>query len=350
MPQDSDRETLMGSFRLHTACRLARKLYVDNQPRPDLSADYEAVQAWQFAPSIYSGIEQALKQIILLKASRDEGDGFDRDAVLAGLRKGEYGHNIGSLFERLKWCANGCQSENGCRSAGKCESQGGFLRAREHIESHYREHASLWDNFYDRPLPSTAEEFIGHISDGKDGYTKWRYLLIEPEPVPMLSLWTMLEIWHGACCHIKTHMEHEHRGPDGCFSLSARLRRFFDRLRPQFDSEGQEWAAWLGSQEDPLPAWIGLLAAADRGAIHEIDMPPIRRSSLADTAQYAIRSWRNWPKSDLRPSRRGRPRIAPCADRGPPGPWSARTRPPCCMPSGAQTSSSRGTAPKGPSR
>jgi hypothetical protein len=182
-----------------------------------------------------------------------------------------------------------------------CQSQSAFLCAREHIEHHYREHASLWNNCFVQPLPDTAEEFIHHISDGRDGYMKWRYLLIEPERVPMLSLWTMLEIWHGACCHIMAHMENRMGGPRSCYSLSSRLNWFFDDLRPEFNSEGHEWVVWLSSQRNPLPAWIDLLVAADRDALHEVDMPPIRRGSLVETAQDALRQMEELAKVDLSP-------------------------------------------------
>lgn len=291
----------MESFKLHQACALTRRLYVDNQPKPDLSADFEAVQAWLFAPTIYSGIEQALKQIILLKASRDEGDSFDRDALLADLKGRKYGHNISNLFKRLNWCAAGCHGENGCQSTVGCQSQSTFLCAREHIEHHYREHASLWSNCFVQPLHSTAEEFIRHISDGRDGYIKWRYLLIEPEHVPMLSLWTMLEIWHGACCHIMTHMEDRMGGPRSCYSLSSRLNWFFDDLWPKVGSGGLEWASWRNSQSNPLPVWVEMLVAADRGALHEIDMPPISRDSLEETAQDALRQLEELAQTDSSP-------------------------------------------------
>ena len=288
----------MESFKLYEACKLTRRLYVDNQPKPDLAADYRAVQAWLFAPTIYSGIEQTLKQIVLLKASRDDGDSFNREACLADLRSRKYGHNINNLFNRLKWCANGCHSENGCQSTMGCQSQSTFLSAREHIEHHYREHASLWNNCLGKPLHSTAGNFIHHISDGGDGYMKWRYLLLEPESVPMLNLWTMLEIWHGACCHIMTHMEGKMGGPSSCYSLSSRLRWFFNDMWPQLTSEGHEWAAWLSSLENPLPSWIDLLVAADRDALHEVDMPPIRRSSLEDVAQDALRQMEDLTQID----------------------------------------------------
>ena len=291
----------MESFKLYEACKLTRRLYVDNQPKPDLAADYEAVQAWLFAPTIYSGIEQALKQIILLKASRDGDDSFDREACLSDLRSRKYGHNIGNLFNRLKWWANGCHSENGCQSTVECQSQSTFLNAREHIEHHYREHASLWNNCLVKPLHNTAEEFIQHISDGGDGYMKWRYLLIEPERVPMLSQWTMLEIWHGACCHIMTHMEGMMGGPNSCCSLSSRLNWFFDDLWPIVGSEGHEWAAWRNSHNNPLPYWIDLLVAADRDALHEIEMLPIRRGSLEETAQDALRQMEDLAQIDPSP-------------------------------------------------
>ena len=301
MSQSGSRETLMESMKLYEACNLTRRLYADNQPKPDMIPDYEAVQAWLFAPSIYSGIEQALKQIILLKAFRDQGDSFDREALLGDLSSRKYGHNISNLFERLNWCADGCHGENGCQSAADCQSQSIFLCAREHIEHHYREHVSLWNIYLVQPLHSTAEEFILHISDGKDGYMKWRYLLIEPQRVPMLNLWTMLEIWHGACCHIMRHMENKRRGSSGCYSLSSRLNWFFDALRPEFNSEGHEWVAWLSSQENPLPSWIDLLVAADRDALDEIDMPPIRRSSLVETAQDALRQMEELAQIDPSP-------------------------------------------------
>ena len=130
---------------------------------------------------------------------------------------------------------------------------------------------------------------------------KWRYLLIEPETVPMLSLWTMLEIWHGACCHIMTHMENIKGGPSSCYSLSSRLNWFFNDLWPRFNSEGHEWASWLSTQTNPLPSWIELLVAADRDALYEVNMPSIRRGSLEETAQNALRQMEELAQIDPSP-------------------------------------------------
>ena len=85
---------------------------------------------------------------------------------------------------------------------------------------------------------------------------KWRYMLIEPERVPMLSLWTMLEIWHGACCHIMTHMEGMMGGPNSCYSLSSRLNWFFDSLWPIVGSEVM--SGQPGETHTTTPFHIGL--------------------------------------------------------------------------------------------
>ena len=45
--------------------------------------------------------------------------------------------------------------------------------------------------------------------------------------------------------------------------------------------------------QQPLPYWIDLLVAADRDALHEIEMSPIRRGSLEETAQMRSGRWKN---------------------------------------------------------
>ena len=52
-------------FRLDRACKLTRDLVAKNPLTPDYSSDYMVVQGWPFIIALYSGVEQALKMLLL---------------------------------------------------------------------------------------------------------------------------------------------------------------------------------------------------------------------------------------------------------------------------------------------
>ena len=52
-------------FKIDRACAITRELVAKNPLTPDYSPDHMAVQGWPFAVALYSGVEQALKMLLL---------------------------------------------------------------------------------------------------------------------------------------------------------------------------------------------------------------------------------------------------------------------------------------------
>ena len=113
-------------FKLDRACEITRDLVAKNPLTPDYSSDYMVVQGWPFVVALYSGLEQALKMLLLAQP--------DARLTLDDLRKHPYRHNLETLFAALP------------------------PDDREHIELHFREHWSLYE--YDTPG-------AGHLRSGR---------------------------------------------------------------------------------------------------------------------------------------------------------------------------------------
>lgn len=155
------------------ACRITRRLIAANPLKRDHSGEYEALQAWPFVTALYSGMEQALKLLLLMPE--------DSKFTLKKLKDREYGHNLTRLHAELP------------------------REDREHIELHFAEHWSLYEFGQFAPEIEPAQDFIGHINGrAQEGSLMWRYNLLDPAvEKPSTNLWTMSEIWHAACCRIK---------------------------------------------------------------------------------------------------------------------------------------------------
>ena len=254
-------------YRMLEACQLNRGLIARNPVKEDLSGEYEALQAWALVVPLYSGIEQALKMLLLTPADPRFALNNNEEGKL-NLKGKRYGHNLRNLYAEL-------EDED-----------------REHVELHFREHWS----FYDYRLPkgvviNSAEDFIVHINGGNPPKgLGWRYFLVEDTEVPSTNLWTMSEIWDALCCRIKAKVLDK---PDGCFRLSRRLSCIFERLvtgrAVPYDGLLEEFNRWVALKNgDCLAAWIDLLVKASRDAMHEVQAPDRLRRDLADMARRAI--------------------------------------------------------------
>ena len=225
-------------------------------------ADYEALQAWPLVTAHYSGIEQALKGLLLTPTTPR--------FTLDELRSREFGngHDLARFYDELD------------------------ERDREHIERHFREHWTL----YDYALPEgvvidTAEDFIVHLNGGRPSRgLSWRYFLIDASvQLPSTNLGAMSEVWDAICCCIGRAS-----GRQGCSSLRQRLVAEFSRVitgRPTpYDGYCDDRDAWLAYRNgDHLAAWVDLLVQGSRGAIHEVRTPDRLRSELASLAEAAIK-------------------------------------------------------------
>ena len=255
--------TALSWFKLDRACAITRDLVAKNPLTPDYSPDYMAVQGWPFVVALYSGVEQALKMLLLAQP--------DPQFALDDLKKEPYRHNLASLFAVLP-------SDD-----------------RQHIELHFREHWSLYEYNTHGQVIRTAEDFIVHINSGgkQGGAVSWRYVLVEETmEIPAMSLWTMCEIWRAVCCRVKTKAL-DRQGD--CSRLSRMMAFKFGRLvlntipvpYDEFTDEVNEWIVHKDGHQ--LAAWIDLFAKASHNALHEVQAPARLRPELAKMANRALK-------------------------------------------------------------
>ena len=249
-------------FRLDRACRITRDLVAKNPLTPDYSRDYMAVQGWPFVIALYSGVEQALKMLLLAQPNPQ----FKLD----DLKRRPFMHNLEKLYEKLP-------SDD-----------------REHIELHFREHWSLYEYDTGGQVICTAEDFIAHVNRGGDqgGAVSWRYVLVdETVTLPAMSLWTMCEIWRAVCCRVKTKAL-DRQGD--CSRLSRMLAFSFGHLILRtipvpYDEFTDEVNKWITHKDgDQLAAWVDLFAKASRNAVGEVQATERLRSELAVMALKAL--------------------------------------------------------------
>lgn len=254
-------------FRILEACRISRDLVARNPVKPDLFREYEAVQAWALVMPLYSGIEQALK-MLLLTPTDPRFALHDNEEGKHNLKTGKYGHDLQNLYAEL-------EDDD-----------------REHIELHFREHWSLHDYKLEKGVViDSAEDFIVHINGGNPSRgLAWRYFLVEDTKVPSTNLWTMSEVWDALCCRIEAAVLDKR---DDCFRLSRRLAFRFERLVTgrvvPYNGYRDELHNWVAlNNGDWVAAWIDLLVNASRGAMHEVQAPDRLRLELAEMARGAI--------------------------------------------------------------
>lgn len=249
------------------ARRITGGLLIENPVESDPSADYVAVQAWPLVIALYTGIEQALKMLLLTPPSPR----FSREE----LKSPKFGHNLKKLYSKIE------------------------TADRDHIELHFREHRSLHDYRTPGFTLETAEQFIAHINGTKtphptgkkqSGAVSWRYILLDGiEEVPRTSLWTMYETWGAICCCIRREVLDN---PDDCFRLSQRLvRECKDLLVPQpYDEFVDDLNSWVAQGDGSLlAAWTDLLVKANIGTLHEVRTPDRLRPELMRMANRALK-------------------------------------------------------------
>lgn len=240
---------------VESACEITRKLVAKNPVEPDHFGDYEAVQAWPFVTSLYSGIEQALKLLLLFPPA---------DFTLEQLATRRYGHDLVALYAEL----------------------GADYQA--HIEQHFREHRSLHD-YIPEELATSAEGFIEHLNGGSPSRgLSWRYFLIDRSvQVPTTGLWTMSEIWDAICCCIGSAS-----GQTGCTRLRARLGHRLLRLttgRPiTYEGLVDDLNNWTAQHGDLLTAWVDLLVKVDHNILDQVEAPHRLRNELTARAHEAL--------------------------------------------------------------
>ena len=218
----SKEEYYRPAWRISDAIGLLEEAY--NRSRgvvPDGAPDYEGVQAWMWVPSLYSAIEQGFKLLIQV--------GGERPA---------YGHRLGDLYRKLS------------------------SAYRKDFDDAYAGYIELHDGI---PYP-TLEPFLSRLDvgargeDGKDqdGYTTWRYLLLEGFPKnedrqPRVSIGAMLEIARAIAHILRQLIADQDQGrfqpviPRLEMALDGEMREIADGycLRPEIEAaiheDGQEY-------------------------------------------------------------------------------------------------------------
>ena len=258
----------LAAYNMDTARQLTGDLLIKNPVKEDLSPDYVAVQGWPLIIALYTGIEQALKMLLLVPP--------DPPFSPETLKSPKFGHNLKKLYAKLD------------------------TADRDHIEQHFREHRSLHD--YDTPGfdLDTAERFIAHINGSKKlrpngkkelGAISWRYILLDGiAEVPPTSLWTMYEIWNAICCRIRRAVFDKQ---DDCSRLSQRLTWGCEDLisvRVPYDEFVDDLNGWVVHRNGSLlAAWVELLGKASRDTMHEVQAPDRLRPELAKMADRALK-------------------------------------------------------------
>ena len=241
------------------ACRL----FISNEPKPDLSPEYMAMQMELFVTPCYNGIEQALKLVLMT-------EGASADQL-----RSKYGHDLVKLF----------------RAIGQ--------DARDHIELHFLEHRSLHNYDSGSASTETAEEFIAHVNSGEDqvGSLEWRYFQLDGiDGLPPVHIWSMYEIWGAVCCWVQQSVLEI----DSCSCLSHRLERRFLGEFTRRTIEGwtvDELNDWIRHKDgSALAAFIDLLVKVDRDLLDAVEAPDSLRTMLGETAGEALEQMATTPQ------------------------------------------------------
>lgn len=241
--------------------RLANTRYSPprNPIEDDLWDGYLVAQAWPFVTALYSGVEQALKMLLMAT-----------DPELSVEMVGKpYGHDLSQLYAALA-----PEDDN-------------------HIELHYGEHRSLFEYLQQHDECATAKRFIAHINGAEraKGHEWWRYTLLDPglQP-PFTDPWTMCEVWQAVCCCLWTRRSGQGRR---CERLSRRLLTPLRDIATgatvsysDFQPDLRNWESHIDG--DDLAAWVDLLVKSSRGSIDQVHAPDALRGELDKMAKQAI--------------------------------------------------------------
>lgn len=212
MENDMDKITLLdegrrGKFtrpvdRICAARRIQSRLYHASPIQRDAFAEYDGIAAWGPVTACYSGIEQAMKCLLMM-----------RDIDYEKLPEQ---HKIGKLFHEL------------------AEEE------QDVLHESYRIYRSLHDYI---PLETVAS-FLESIDDGhtrkpgskpQAGYTTWRYFLLEGNMPPTTHAGAMLDIWSALCGILSAKVFTNH----GLYSVDKRIAHHLK------NADQDAWSAWV---------------------------------------------------------------------------------------------------------
>ena len=248
------------------AHKQAEQHYYRYPPDSDSVPIAEAINAWTLICGCYMGIEQAMKLLILIRRGIKK--------VPPDLRTGN-GHDLGRLYSLLD------DSE------------------RLVVAKYYKVYRSLHNFDSGNVLLDTADQFIQHIGNG---YTAWRYILIEnPGAVPTVHIGLLLELWR-ALADIAMHHVHGKNYETLAYVLEEYIRqgvivvaeRDDDWQTASQDDNNNtnfgEIRQWFLQNGGVLRVGIDLFNRHARASWHSLEAPPLLRQVLFRAAERAVRA------------------------------------------------------------
>ena len=244
------------------AHKQAERHYDKHPPNSDAVPIAEAINAWTLISGCYMGIEQTMKLLILVQRGSKK--------ITSDLKI----HDLNKLYSLLD------------------ESE------RVVVADYFRIYRSL-HNFDSGSVPlDTADQFIQHIGNG---YTAWRYILIEDSSgVPKVHIGLLLELWR-ALADIAMHHVHGKNYE----TLAHMLEEYIQQGVIIVAEQDDDWQA--ASQDENnntnfgeirqsflqnggvLKAGIDLLDHRSRGSWHSLEASPLLRQVLFRAADRAVR-------------------------------------------------------------
>ena len=181
--------------RLRLAFQWLYRSYHTESIQQGLVAEYEAIRWLSTITFSYSGIEQAIKCLLEMRAIE--------------FPTGADGHRIDKLFRKLA----------------------------PQEQKVLRDSYAIYRSLHDYIPPATADDFLDDIGDG---YTLWRYFLRETKPPPKTHPGAMLEIWSALADILDARVNHNRRLETVNRRIDERLRDLYeDALNDQLSDENQ---------------------------------------------------------------------------------------------------------------
>ena len=261
------------------AYKQTERHYDEYPPDDDRLPLAAAINAWTLICGCYMGIEQTMKLLILMRRRIKK--------VPPELKH----HYLNKLYPLLD------------------ESE------RLIVSDYYRIYRSLHDFAGDDVPLDTADQFIQYIGNG---YTLWRYILIEdPNDVPKVHIGLMLETWRALVDIANRHV----RGKK-YETLAYLLGEYIQQSVVVVAQMDNDWQAasqdessdtsfgdirdWISQNGGALKAGIDLFNHLARGSFHSLETSPLLHQVLFRTAEKAVRADETgrtrWTDKDIYPA------------------------------------------------
>ena len=237
--------------------------YGEYPPNDDIVPIAAAINAWTLICGCYMGIEQTMKLLILMQLRITK---VPRHLKI---------HDLSRLYPLLD------------------DSK------RLVVSRYYGIYRSLHDFDSGGIALDTAEQFIRYVGDG---YTSWRYILIDgPAGIPKVHIGLMIETWRALVDIVNSHVSGTHYE-----SIEGRLSNYIAQRVVVAAGEDSAWQRasqdesesiqfkdihdWFNRNGGHLQAGMRLFDRSKRDSLFSPEDPPLLRDVLFRAADNAVRS------------------------------------------------------------